>query len=73
MAVPKVVRDTGERALLLLAGLREGKDEGTGEDGVATVVGARGEHPNRARVRSVAVYSFEVEPEDMRSMLRRRQ
>jgi hypothetical protein len=43
------------------------------EDGVATAVGARGERPNRARVRSVAGCSFEVEREDMCPMLRRRQ
>jgi hypothetical protein len=64
----------GKRVLLLLAGLRgEGKEEGTDEDGVATAVGARGERPNRARVRSVAGCSFEAEREDMCPMLRRRQ
>lgn len=35
---PKVVGDAGERILLLLAGLREGK-EGIAEDGVAAAVG----------------------------------
>ena len=50
MAVPKVAGDAGERVMLLLAGLREGKEEGTGEDGFAAVVGARGVRLNRAPV-----------------------
>jgi hypothetical protein len=50
MAMPKVVGDARERVMLLLAGLREGKEEGTGEDGFAAVVGARGVRLNRAPV-----------------------
>lgn len=50
MVVPKVVGDAGERVTLLLAGLWEGKEEGTDEDGFAAVVGAQGVRPNRAPV-----------------------
>jgi hypothetical protein len=54
MAVPKVVGDAGERVIMLLAGLREGKEEGTSEDGFAAKVGARWVRPNRAPVYQAA-------------------